>query len=294
MTAAYSPEHGVDTGAAVERLLDFLDGRRRPFVLTGAGCSTGSGIPDYRDRDGGWKRSPPIQWQAFRQGEQTRQRYWARSFVGWPRVAAASPNAAHHALVELERVFPGLPLVTQNVDGLHQRAGSDDVVDLHGRLDRVICLDCGGAEHRERFQRRLSRLNPAWGTDDGPIAPDGDVDLGEADYGRFQIPGCTACGGLVKPDVVFFGENVPKPRLHQAFGRMEQADAVVVVGSSLMVWSGYRFVRRARELGLPVAVLNEGRTRADDEIDLKIHACCTQVLPGLARALDAAAPPHPR
>ncbi|MBA1147632.1 NAD-dependent protein deacetylase [Ectothiorhodospiraceae bacterium WFHF3C12] len=278
---AASVVEGVPPERAVDAVAGFLVGRRRPFVLTGAGCSTGSGIPDYRDNDGAWKRSPPMQWQLFRSSGPARRRYWARSFVGWPRVAAARPNTAHAALAALAGRVPGLRLVTQNVDGLHQRAGSSRVIDLHGRLDRVLCLDCGVVEPRAAYQERLGSLNPAWRTDDGPMAPDGDADLGETGYEDFRVAACARCGGIVKPDVVFFGENVPRERVAESFAALEAADAVLVVGSSLMVWSGYRFVRRARALGIPVAVLNQGRTRADDEVDLKVSACCTEVLPAL-------------
>lgn len=268
--------------SAVEMLTGFLAGRRRPFVLTGAGCSTGSGIPDYRDHAGAWKRSPPMQWQLFRSSAAARRRYWARSFVGWPRVFAARPNVAHEALARLGEAEPGLRLVTQNVDGLHQRAGSAGVIDLHGRLDRVLCLGCGVVEPRSAYQQRLAGVNPAWQVDGGAMAPDGDADLGDAEYEAFQVPGCERCGGVVKPDVVFFGENVPRERVAESFAALDAADAVLVVGSSLMVWSGYRFVRRARERGIPVAVLNQGRTRADEEVELKINASCADVLPALS------------
>lgn len=279
---AASAPPAEQTEQAVQALAGFLAGHRRPFVLTGAGCSTGSGIPDYRDRDGAWKRAAPMQWQQFRGSAEARRRYWARSFAGWPRVAAARPNGAHHALAALGRAMPGLRLVTQNVDGLHQRAGSRSVVDLHGRLDRVLCLDCGVVEPREGYQQRLAALNPSWAAGGAGTAPDGDADLGAARYEDFRVAPCGRCGGVIKPDVVFFGENVPRERVAECFAALEAADAVLVVGSSLMVWSGYRFVRRAVQLGIPVAVLNQGRTRADAEVDLRLPACCNRILPALA------------
>ena len=246
------------------------------FVLTGAGCSTASGIPDYRDRDGAWKRRPPVTYQAFVQDPATRARYWARSLAGWPMVARARPNAAHRALAELEARGRVAKLVTQNVDGLHQRAGSHDVLDLHGRIDAVRCLACDARVPREEVQAQLAARNPEWthAVEAAAIAPDGDADLDAIDTTTFLAPHCVACGGLLKPDVVFFGENVPRARVDAAQAALQASDAMLVAGSSLMVYSGYRFALRAREAGLPLAILTLGTTRADALATLKLDAEC--------------------
>ena len=188
------------------RLEDFISAHRRLFVLTGAGCSTGSGIPDYRDEQGAWKRTPPVTYQAFVGDGITRRRYWARSLVGWPRIAQAQPNAAHRALAALEAQGRCSQLLTQNVDGLHQAAGSRAVIDLHGRLDAVVCLGCGASSSRADVQRRLAEANPAWAGLAAGAAPDGDADLEDRDFATFQVPACDGCGGMLKPDVVFFGD----------------------------------------------------------------------------------------
>jgi len=269
----------------VEAVAAFVAESRRLLVLTGAGCSTASGIPDYRDASGAWKHKRPVQYPDFVGSAQVRRRYWARSLVGWERVAAARPNGAHRALAQLESAGRVHWTITQNVDGLHQRAGSRRVIDLHGRLDQVLCLACGEVAPRATFQHVLRALNPQWPNAVRRIAPDGDVDLEGVDYDAFRVPACAVCDGILKPDVVFFGESVPRQRVSEAFGRLDEADALLVVGSSLMVWSGYRFCRAARERGLPVAVLNIGRTRADAEIDLKIEGRCGEVLPAVAARL---------
>ena len=272
------PPYGYDkrmsmiaTETATE-LREWLPSFRRVFVLTGAGCSTGSGIPDYRDGDGQWKRAQPVTYQAFVGDPIVNARYWARSFVGWPRVAEARPNAAHHALAGLQERGVVSALVTQNVDGLHQRAGSDPVIDLHGRLDAVVCLACASTQPRAELQALLAERNPEWAGLEAATAPDGDADLEDRDFSVFRVPACPHCGGMLKPDVVFFGENVPRPRYLQAQQALLDSDAVLVVGSSLMVYSGYRFVRAAHEAGLPIAIVNRGRTRADDLATLKIDA----------------------
>lgn len=258
------------------RLADWLHAHRRVFVLTGAGCSTESGIPDYRDANGAWKRSQPVTWQAFVREPATRSRYWARSFVGWPRVAQAGPNRTHRALVALEQRDHVSLLVTQNVDGLHQRAGSRSVVDLHGRIDTVRCLACDVRMPREDVQATLAACNPDWAAHCAGTAPDGDADV--EDTGGFVPPQCAACGGMLKPDVVFFGENVPRERVGDAQAALARSDAVLVVGSSLMVYSGYRFARMAREAGLPLAILTRGVTRADALATLKLDADCGDTL----------------
>ena len=247
-------------------------------MLTGAGCSAPSGIPDYRDVEGRWKRAQPIAYQAFIGDDQTRRRYWARSLIGWMRFRAARPNVAHRALARLESMGKIELLVTQNVDGLHQAAGALKVIDLHGRLDRVRCLKCGAISSREDLQQRLIRLNPGWLELDAAGAPDGDADLEGADFSAFRVPACTLCGGLLKPDVVFFGENAARDQVKAAYEAVMAADAMLVVGSSLMVYSGFRFVERAVAAGKPIAAVNLGRTRADGYLSLKIGAPCEEAL----------------
>lgn len=264
-------------------LQDFIDRHRRLFVLTGAGCSTGSGIPDYRDAAGEWKRTPPIRHQQFVADPLARARYWARSVAGWPHVGLAQPNAAHLALAALEREGRVVRLVTQNVDRLHQKAGSQAVIDLHGRIDQVVCLQCGTRSERAHLQERLLERNPAYAGLVGARAPDGDADLERSDFSDFVVPACEHCrSGMLMPDVVFFGANVPAERVQQAMDALDSADAMLVVGSSLMVWSGYRFALRASELGKPIAAINLGRTRADALLDIKIEADCADVLAHVA------------
>ena len=274
------------------RLEDFISAHRRLFVLTGAGCSTGSGIPDYRDEQGAWKRTPPVTYQAFVGDGITRRRYWARSLVGWPRIAQAQPNAAHRALAALEAQGRCSQLLTQNVDGLHQAAGSRAVIDLHGRLDAVLCLGCGASSSRADVQRRLAEANPAWAGLAAGAAPDGDADLEDRDFATFQVPACDACGGMLKPDVVFFGENVPRARVDAAMAGLAQADGMLVVGSSLMVYSGLRFVHAAVRAQIPVAAVNLGRTRADDLLRFRMAAPCGDALRFLLAA-DVPAPVMP-
>ncbi|HEY8586722.1 MAG TPA: NAD-dependent protein deacetylase [Rhodanobacter sp.] len=264
-------------------LQQFVENHPRLFVLTGAGCSTDSGIPDYRDRDGQWKRPPPVNYAAFMHEPATRQRYWARSMVGWRRFGSALPNLAHHALAELERRGHVELLVTQNVDRLHQQAGSKRVLDLHGRLDQVRCMGCDWRLDRVAFQRMLVERNPDWAQLDAVDAPDGDAELEGLDFTRFDAPTCPHCGGIVKPDVVFFGEAVPRERVEVATQAWQASDGVLVVGSSLMVYSGYRFVDAAARAGKPVAAVTLGRTRADALLTLKVDAPCQQALAFLTR-----------
>ncbi|CAN5144732.1 NAD-dependent protein deacetylase [soil metagenome] len=267
----------------------FLLESRRLLVLTGAGCSTQSGIPDYRDADGEWKHRHPVLYQDFVSSRSVRQRYWARSLIGWRRVADAAPNRAHRALARMEQAGLVHHLVTQNVDGLHHRAGSRKVIDLHGRLDVVDCLACGHRTSREHFQDRLERDNPGLNLPSAAVArPDGDVDPGAFGYDSFEVPSCRHCGGILKPGVVFFGEPVPRERVRAAFARLGEADALLIVGSSLMVFSGYRFARAAFHRGLPVALINLGRTRADGEISLKVRGQCGDVLTEMQRRLKHA------
>jgi NAD-dependent SIR2 family protein deacetylase len=254
----------------LDQLHRWIASHRRVFVLTGAGCSTASGIPDYRDEDGAWKRRPPVMYQAFRSQEATYRRYWARAYAGWPRFTGARPSAAHHALAAWERSGAVAQLVTQNVDGLHQKAGSREVIDLHGRLDVVVCLGCGARSSRAAVQTALSGTNPDW-TATATTAPDGDADIDAAAVESFAPPRCEICGGLLKPDVVFFGENVPTARYEAARDALAGAAALLVAGSSLMVYSGFRFVRQAHEAGLPIAIVNRGRTRGDEFAEIKVE-----------------------
>jgi NAD-dependent deacetylase sirtuin 4 len=263
---------------------------RRSVVLAGAGCSTESGIPDYRGTEGRLKTRSPVQYGAFVRSAQARRRYWARSAVGWSRVTRAFPNAAHKGLARLEQAGLVSGLITQNVDGLHHAAGSQEVIELHGSLAYVICLGCGRRLAREVMQARLLDANPSWLDESGALvraapAPDGDADLEGTSYGDFVLPSCDACGGVLKPDVVFFGENVPKLRVKKAWRMLDRADVLLVVGSSLTVYSGRRFVYGAVEREMPIGVLNLGPTRADEVAAVKVEGRLGEVLPQLVSAL---------
>lgn len=258
-----------------------------PFVvLTGAGLSTASGIPAYRDAAGQWQHAAPIQHQAFLRDASVRRRYWARSFVGWPRFAQARPNAGHDALAVLERQGHVHTLITQNVDGLHQAAGSQAVIELHGGLRQVRCLGCGALHAREEMQAWLEARNPAFDPELARVtrtAPDGDAHLEDVAYEGFQVPACPACGdGVLKPDVVFYGDNVPRDRVTHALACMQEAKGLLVIGSSLMVYSGYRFALLAHQQGKPVVAINQGVTRADAVLTIKIDGDCSAVLEALA------------
>ena len=261
-----------------QNLQDFVERHPRLFVLTGAGCSTSSGIPDYRDAEGQWKRPPPVTFQAFMGQEMTQRRYWARSLLGWRRFSRAEPNDTHRALARLEAIGKTELLLTQNVDRLHQAAGSARVIDLHGRLDRVRCMECELRLPREEFQEDMGRLNPDWLALDAADAPDGDADLEASDFSTFAVPSCRRCGGVLKPDVVFFGENVPRDRVDAAAKHLERADAMLIVGTSLMVYSGFRFVQMAAAAGKPLAAVNLGRTRADGLLTVKVEQACETAL----------------
>jgi NAD-dependent deacetylase sirtuin 4 len=256
---------------------------RRLFVLVGAGCSTESGIPDYRGPKTQQLARNPIQYRAFVGDPAARRRYWARSAVGWQAIAKAQPNPAHEALARLEQAGLTPGIVTQNVDGLHQRAGSRSVVELHGALREVCCLDCGGIELREELQRRILALNPGWVPEVRPLAPDGDAELDPGE--SFVVPACERCGGTLKPNVVFFGENVPRLRVEACYSWLGLSDAVLVVGSSLTVFSGYRFVKRASERGLPIGIVNLGPTRAQPLATLHVDGPAGQLLPALVERL---------
>lgn len=255
---------------------------RRLVALTGAGCSTDSGIPDYRGPGTRDRARNPVQYRAFLDDAGARQRYWARSMLGWPRFSAAAPNDGHRAFVDLERSGALRGLITQNVDRLHHAAGSARVVELHGALAEVVCLGCGAIEAREALQDRLTRLNPRWDAD-VELAPDGDAELAQVD--GFRVAPCLACGGVLKPRVVFFGENVPRPTVDAAFALLDEGDALLVAGSSLTVYSGFRFVRRAVARGVPVVIVNLGPTRGDPLATVCVDAPLGATLPALVRAL---------
>ncbi|MFJ4587171.1 NAD-dependent protein deacetylase [Pseudomonas moraviensis] len=256
-------------------------------VLTGAGISTPSGIPDYRDSDGVRRGRQPMMYQEFLSAPESRRRYWARAMLGWPRVRQARPNAAHEALATLQQRGRISDLITQNVDTLHDQAGSHDVIELHGSLHRVLCLDCGQRSPRDEIQRQMEAENPYLSGVDAVQAPDGDTLLDPAFEARFQVPQCPHCAGeRMKPDVVFFGENVAQATAARAMAAAENAAGLLVVGSSLMAYSAFRLCRVIAERGKPLMAINLGRTRADDLLDLKIEGSCEALLPWLAEKLE--------
>jgi len=265
-------------------LVDLARGRRI-VALTGAGCSTESGIPDYRGPDSPAPRRAPMQHREFVGRSEMRRRYWARSVVGWPQFAAARPNSGHIALADLEHVGALAGVITQNVDGLHQAAGSRAVVELHGALARVRCLECGTVSTRDALQERLLERNPGWTDRVAAVAPDGDADLPDDLVAGFEIIAC-GCGGALMPDVVFFGGSVPRATLDAAWALFDRAQLLLVVGSSLAVYSGLRFVRRAAERGVPIAIVNRGPTRGDEHAALRIDARSGAAMPELLRALS--------
>ncbi len=269
----------------VSSLASFL-ASRRTLVLSGAGISTASGIPDYRGPDYRERRRAPVQYREFVSSAEARRRYWARNTVGWAWLKRREPNAAHFAVAELERRGFVTGVVTQNVDGLHQASGSRTVIDLHGRLSRVVCLGCGAEEDRDALQERMLERNPGWDALVADMAPDGDAELSQATIDRFEVPECARCGGVLKPDVVFFGENVPRSRVDAAFALQREADALLVLGSSLAVFSGYRFALDAHERGQPVAIVNRGATRGDRLAAVRIDAALDTALPALLHSLN--------
>lgn len=278
------PSRELATGT-VDDLVELLRGRET-LVLSGAGISTESGIPDYRGEGRVGPVRTPITFQQFVGDAAMRRRYWARSTLGWPAMRGRRPNAGHRAVARLERLGLVSGVVTQNVDGLHQEAGSDEVVELHGSLARAICLRCGRYEGRESLQRRLEELNPELTAADVEILPDGDANIPDELVAAFRVADCLYCGGVLKADVVFFGENVPQPRVARAFELLDGAGALLVLGSSLAVRSGYRFVVAAREAGKRVAVVNRGPTRADADADVRVEGRLGEILPEAARRLN--------
>ncbi|WLH14638.1 NAD-dependent protein deacetylase [Pseudomonas hefeiensis] len=263
----------------IDQLLEHMVGRRF-LVLTGAGISTPSGIPDYRDSEGVRRGRQPMMYQEFLAKPEARRRYWARAMLGWPRVRQARPNVAHEALAMLQTHQRISGLITQNVDTLHDQAGSQDVIELHGSLHRVLCLDCEQRSERQQIQLLMQAQNPYLAGVDAVQAPDGDTLLDAAFEARFQVPRCPHCNGeRLKPDVVFFGENVAAATALRAMHAVEQADGLLVVGSSLMAWSAFRLCRAIKEQGKPLLAINRGKTRADELLDLKLEEPCEQLLP---------------
>ncbi|MEM1024835.1 MAG: NAD-dependent protein deacetylase [Myxococcota bacterium] len=275
---------GVPPDENAARLIEFMRGRR-VCVLTGAGTSTDSGIPDYRGSSTRHRKRNPVQFRPFVDDVRVRRRYWARAVIGWPRFRTVRPNPAHEALAQLEAAGVVDGLITQNVDRLHHKAGSSDPLELHGALAEVGCLDCHRLWCRDEVQAWMLALNPGFEDDGAESAPDGDAELPSELIERFEVAACPACGGVLKPRVVFFGENVPKPIVEEAWARWRRANALLVVGSSLTVFSGYRFVKKAPLQGLPVAILNLGPTRGDPLAELRLDAPVSQVLPKVAAAL---------
>lgn len=258
-------------------------------VLSGAGLSTESGIPDYRGPSGLARQATPMTFQAFTGSLAARRRYWARSHVGWRAMARAEPNDGHRAVAALQDAGLVSGVITQNVDGLQSAAGARDVIELHGNLDRVVCLECGELSARDELDRRLTAANRGWAAQALRLQPDGDVDLADDDVAGFRAVDCLRCGGVLKPDVVFFGETVPVDRVQRCFALVERAGALLVLGSSLTVMSGYRFVLRAAKLDIPVAIVNAGATRGDAQARLTVDGALGEVLPALVSRITRAA-----
>jgi NAD-dependent SIR2 family protein deacetylase len=255
------------------------------LILSGAGLSTESGIPDYRGPTGLARRATPMTYQTFTGSAAARRRYWARSYLGWRHIARAAPNDGHRAVAELSRRGLLTGIITQNVDGLHQAAGAYTVTELHGSLHRVICLSCGQRTPRADLDRRLEAANPGWGAELATVNPDGDAVLDEQATESFQVADCAACHGALKPDVVFFGENVPGPRAQACYAMVERSSALVVLGSSLTVMSGFRYVRHAARVGRPIVIVNQGATRGDAYATATLDAPLGRTLTGLVARL---------
>ncbi|XP_075071001.1 NAD-dependent protein lipoamidase sirtuin-4, mitochondrial isoform X2 [Mixophyes fleayi] len=266
----------------VERLHDFVLSSQRLFVMTGAGISTESGIPDYRSEGVGlYARTErrPIQHAEFIKSQSARRRYWARNFVGWPQFSSHKPNVSHVALFNLEKAGKLHWLVTQNVDALHAKAGQCRLTELHGCTHRVICLGCQTVINRSELQEPFMALNPFWNEHAHGVAPDGDVFLTDEQVSNFRVPACERCGGILKPQVTFFGDAVDRELVYSLYECLGQADAMLIIGSSLQVYSGYRFALKAREKNIPIAILNIGATRADHLAEVKVSARCGDILP---------------
>ena len=283
-----TPAGGPGRLPATFDVIKELVGDGSVVILSGAGLSTESGIPDYRGPTGRARRAEPMTYQTFVGAVAARQRYWARSHVGWRHVARAAPNDGHRAVAALQQRGLVSGIITQNVDGLHTAAGAQQVIELHGRLDRVLCLSCGQRSDRDQLDQRLRAANPGWAEEaesGAVINPDGDAGLDDALVGRFQVVGCRGCDGLLKPDVIFFGENVPRARVDDCYRLVEGAGTLLVLGSSLTVMSGFRFVRQAAKLGIPVVIVNQGATRGDELATATLDAPLGPTLTSLASAL---------
>ncbi|XP_058487893.1 NAD-dependent protein lipoamidase sirtuin-4, mitochondrial [Solea solea] len=279
--ASFVPTSRTTDAHSLDLLQEFVSRARRLFVITGAGLSTESGIPDYRSEGVGlYARTSrrPMEHAEFVRSAKSRQRYWARNFVGWPQFSSHQPNSAHKVLQQWEERGKLHWLVTQNVDALHSKAGQKRLTELHGCTHRVVCLGCGAISAREELQRRFISLNPEWRAQAGVVAPDGDVFLEDEQVLHFRVPHCDDCGGILKPEVTFFGDSVKKGTVQFVHDRLGESDAVLVVGSSLQVYSGYRFLLAAKDRKIPVAILNIGPTRADHLAELKVSGRCGEVL----------------
>ena len=276
----------ASTHHALEQLAQFLQRHPDVLLLTGAGISTASGIPDYRDTQGVRRGNAPVQGPDFRRQDAVQRRYWARSMVGWPSLARAVPNPGHLAIAQLARLQQIGGLVTQNVDGLHQQAGSTAVTELHGSIHAVVCLDCRAGFPRRTIQHMLEDDNPQLRGASATPAPDGDALLEPSQLATFHVPRCPHCGGTLQPDVVFFGDGVPPACAAEAERKMADASALLVVGSSVMVYSSFRLCRMAAETGKPVAAINLGKTRADHLLAFKTEVPAQDILPALAAMLD--------
>ena len=262
----------------MEDLIAQLISKSKWLVLTGAGVSAESGVPTYRDKQGNWQRKPPVTHQEFIKDHYARQRFWLRNMAGWRFMSEAEPNSSHRYLVDIEKANQITCLITQNVDGLHQRAGSNHVIDLHGRVDNVGCLSCLKYVPRIEIQELLEFYNPRLSRIVGQILPDGDADIDDVDFSTMKIPDCKYCGGILKPNVVFFGDSIPKPRLTDVSHQMELADGLLVLGSSLVVYSGYRICLEAARQHKPVIIVNQGITRADHIASVKTEERCSIIL----------------
>jgi NAD-dependent SIR2 family protein deacetylase len=269
----------------MDQLARFFQTHQHIFVITGAGISTESGIPDYRDENGDWKRKSPITHQQFVSKESFRKRYWSRNMVGWKLLKRATPNRGHLALTQLETNGYLQVIVTQNVDGLHQQAGSQHVIDLHGNVSRCVCLSCRKIVLRSELQTILECLNPEFLDSCANSAPDGDADVIQQDLNHFQVPDCQLCGGILIPDVVFYGGSVPKTRVDYISRQLETADALLLIGSTMMTYSSFRYCIAGVSQNKPIAAINRGVTRADKLLAFKITGHCSEVLAKLAAHL---------
>ena len=269
----------------LDDLIQELSVKKRIWILTGAGISKASGIPTYRNHKGLWQASQPIQHGEFIRRPEARQRYWARSMLGWHRINSAQPNAGHKAVAELQKHALTSQIVTQNVDRLHSIAGASEVIDLHGRLDRIVCLDCKAVSSRAAYQSRLVSRNQELAQYAAAYLPDGDAILEDFDLAKVSIPVCENCGGVVMPDVVFFGGTVPGARVEQAYGSLAKSDGVLVIGSSLTVYSGYRFPRWAHQQGIPLYAVNQGQIRGREMFEHIVPMACEVALPLLVDQL---------